>query len=293
MLPNLPPPSAPRSLRAPAALATLVLSGCFGLDAVPSRDKGDGRDLDESGIPLDSGDPIDSAGDENRAPVADAGADDVANVGAPTSLDGSASYDPDDDPLSYAWRFVSKPGSSAATLVDEDRPDPQFIPDVEGRYELGLVVSDGAYESVEDTVEITAAVQNGVPVANAGSDQSVTVGDPVILDGSGSTDPDGDRLQYAWTLVTRPGGSAAALNSTTSASPRFVADVAGTYEVSLTVSDGTETSSPDSVRVTAQEDSGGGGDSGCGCRAGTPADAFGTGLLVALTALLHRRPRRR
>ncbi|MFN7147071.1 MAG: PKD domain-containing protein, partial [Myxococcota bacterium] len=199
---------------------------------------------------------------------------------------------PDDHALTYDWRFVSKPGGSSATLVDDDREDPQFVPDVPGRYEVGLVVNDGALDSDEDTVEITVTEENGAPVANAGRDQSVAVGATVTLDGSASSDPEGDGLQFAWTLVTRPSGSSATLSSTTSAAPRFTADVAGVYEVSLTVADGTETSAPDSARITASAPDDGGGDSGCGCRAGDTRSAFGTALLVALAGLAHRRPRR-
>lgn len=270
-------------------LPLLALTACFGLETVPDP-KSDGADLD-SGVPLDTGDPIDSAGDGNRAPVADAGDDDEVGVGEVVGLDGGGSHDPDGDPITYDWRFVTRPGSSSASLVDDERADPQFVPDVPGRYELGLVVSDGALESAEDTVEITVTEPNGGPVANAGRDQYVTEGDLVGLDGSGSSDPDGDALQYAWTLVTRPSGSSATLTSSTSDSPRFTADVAGTYTISLTVSDGAETSAPDEVVVTAEpfEDTGGGGDSGCGCRSGGAGDALGTALLVALAGLANRR----
>jgi MYXO-CTERM domain-containing protein len=266
----------------------LLLTSCIGLGSLPERDKdAAGGDLD-SGVPLDSGAPIDSAGDENGAPTADAGADDDASVGSVVAFDGEGSFDPDGDPLDYTWRIVSQPGSSSATLVDDDRPDPQLVPDVEGRYVIGLVVSDGALDSDEDTVEITATSQNGGPVANAGADQSVGVGDTVNLNGSSSSDPEEDPLQFAWSLVTRPSGSSATLSSTTSATPRFTADVAGTYEITLTVSDGLDTSSPDSVRVTADDGSGGGTSSGCGC-GGSGADAGLLALLAVGAAALGRR----
>lgn len=269
-------------------LLALLTTGCFGLETVPGDKGGGDRDLDSS-LPLDSGDPIDSAGDDNRAPVADAGPDDEATIGEVVALDGSGSHDPDGDPLTWSWRFVTRPGSSSATLVDDDRTDPQFVPDIPGRYEIGLVVDDGALESAEDTVEITVTEPNGGPVANAGRDQFVLVGDTVFLDGSSSSDPDGDPLQYAWTLVTRPSGSAATLSSSTSAAPRFTADVVGSYEVTLTISDGTESSAPDSVFITAEEDEDDGGDSGCGCHAARPSDALGTALLLVLAGLAQRR----
>ncbi len=62
------------------------------------------------------------------------------------------------------------------------------------------------------------------------------VGAPIALDGTGSFDPENDALTYAWTL-TAPGGSAAALSSTTSATPTFTPDLGGLYQVTLIVTD--------------------------------------------------------
>jgi hypothetical protein len=58
------------------------------------------------------------------------------------AVDGSPSYDLNGDPLKFAWTFSPPPGS-AATLVDPAAPVARFTPDVEGDYQLQLVVSDG------------------------------------------------------------------------------------------------------------------------------------------------------
>jgi hypothetical protein len=164
--------------------------------------------------------------------------------------------------ITYAWEIVRCPSGASITLLNADRVSPQFVPDLPGEYEVELVVSDGRLLSTPDTVRIMAAPRGSTPVAQAGADQSVSVGATVGLDGSGSYDPDGDALAYAWEFVSVPSGSSAALSSATSPNPSFRADVAGTWEIRLVVSDAASSSDPDSVRVTASE---GGGDSGCGC----------------------------
>ena len=65
---------------------------------------------------------------------------------------------------------------------------------------------------------------NHAPVANAGADVSVTTGQLVALNGSGSSDPDGDTLTYAWTIVSAPSGSTAALVGATTVAPTLTPD---------------------------------------------------------------------
>jgi cytochrome c peroxidase len=101
--------------------------------------------------------------------------------------------------------------------------------------------------SIENTVEITA---NNSPVANAGVDQSVTNQTTVTLNGSGSSDLDGDTLTYNWQLAARPTGSSASLLNAQSSTPQFVGDAEGAYTLSLTVNDGTLNSIADQVTIT-------------------------------------------
>lgn len=92
---------------------------------------------------------------------------------------------------------------------------------------------------------------NTAPVADAGQDQDVTTGSMVTLNGSGSTDSDGDTLTYIWQFSSVPAGSTAVLSDATLVNPTFTADVEGSYSVNLIVSDGLLTSSADTVVVTA------------------------------------------
>lgn len=186
----------------------------------------------------------------NRPPVANAGPDQVLIPGniINVTLDGSGSYDPDSDPITYAWTFVSRPEGSAAALSDPSVANPAFTPDLIGVYVVQLIVNDGFVNSEPDTVSITLG--NNAPVANAGPDQAVFLGTGVTLDGSGSSDPDGDALTYAWSFVSVPAGSAAALTGETTDSPTFAPDRKGAYVVQLIVSDGAVNSAPDTVTVT-------------------------------------------
>lgn len=89
---------------------------------------------------------------------------------------------------------------------------------------------------------------NRAPVASAGPDAGAYKRTTVTLDGSGSSDPDGDRIYHSWTLA-RPAGSYATLSSSTAQRPTFQTDVAGTYVASLSVTDGLLTGG-DSVAIT-------------------------------------------
>jgi hypothetical protein len=74
----------------------------------------------------------------------------------------------------------------------------------------------------------------------------------VTLEGSGSSDPDGDTITYAWTFKSKPTGSAATLSGSTSAHPTFTADKAGNYVVELSVTDSLGAASgPANVTITS------------------------------------------
>lgn len=199
---------------------------------------------------------VDSAADavristQNSAPVAHAGSDQQTHVGMQVVLDGSASSDIDGDMLTYAWSVVTAPAGSVAQIIDPAQALARFAPDLAGEYVIELVVDDGTVSSAPDAVVISTTRQNTAPIANAGADQSAQVGDVVQLDGSGSTDDDGDALTYAWTLNARPANSAATLQGADTATPALNIDQPGTYVAQLIVSDGRAASAPDTVAIS-------------------------------------------
>ncbi|HHD80827.1 MAG TPA: hypothetical protein ENK99_04395, partial [Campylobacterales bacterium] len=98
---------------------------------------------------------------------------------------------------------------------------------------------------------------NTPPIADAGANQNVNTGSTVNLDGSGSSDADGDTLNYTWSFTNKPAGSNALLSNPSLSDPSFVADIDGEYILQLIVNDGEDDSMVDSVTVTASTPSGG------------------------------------
>lgn len=95
---------------------------------------------------------------------------------------------------------------------------------------------------------------NRAPTANAGMDQSVVELTTVNLDGSGSSDPDGNTLSFSW---LQTGGPDVSLTGGTTARPSFPApDVTAgspaTLTFELTVNDGS-VNATDSVDVVVSE----------------------------------------
>jgi hypothetical protein len=186
----------------------------------------------------------------NSPPVAVAGPDQAIEIiGTLVTLDGSQSYDADGDPLTYAWTLVAKPASSLAVLDLTEPQKPTFVADVHGEYQAQLVVSD-PWSSSQSAI-VNVSFLNVKPVAVPGNSQSAVVGDTVTLNGSGSSDANGDALTYAWAFASLPNGSGAALANPYSAAPTFVPDLPGTYVVQVIVNDGLVNSAPGTVNIEA------------------------------------------
>jgi mono/diheme cytochrome c family protein len=192
---------------------------------------------------LERDDPQDEV--ELRGPASEIGATSLKVFGVSVELLPGAEYEDDGGSISAAEFLARAVGQ---------------VVDVEGTWNGTSLLADKA--EIEHAASGTVAPVsspvtpppsgggNQAPVARAGSAQTVTTGSTVTLNGSASTDPEGAALSFAWALQV-PGGSSASLSSATVSQPTFVADVAGTYTATLTVSDGSLTSSA-SVAITAQ-----------------------------------------
>lgn len=185
----------------------------------------------------------------NHPPVAEAGTGQTVKEGNGVQLDGSGSYDPDGELLTYQWAQTSGP---AVTLVGTGAT-PSFSAPLVGTagavLTFELVVSDGI-SAASDTVAVTVENVNHAPLAEAGIDQTRNEGSIVVLDGSASSDPDLDPLSFAWRQVA---GQPVVLANQLSANPNFTAPEVGpggeTLVFELMVNDGQVASTPDTVAV--------------------------------------------
>ena len=90
------------------------------------------------------------------------------------------------------------------------------------------------------------------PSANAGTDQTVAVGSSVLLDGSGSMDPEGRPVIVSWNFAERPPGSTASFAAANALTTAFGADVPGIFQLRLTVTDDSGATAEDEVTITVE-----------------------------------------
>ena len=190
----------------------------------------------------------------NVAPTAYAGPDQSVVTGSTVSLDGTGSFDPDGDPLTYLWQILSSPGGSTSSLDYPSSATPTFIADEVGQYIISLTVNDGQLDSLPDDVIVISAIPNAPPVSYAGDDQTVSKNTTIQLDGRGSSDPNNNPLIYTWTIVSKPAESTSELNDPASPTPQILADRVGEYVFRLVVNDGFLDSASDTVVVTVVND---------------------------------------
>ena len=126
----------------------------------------------------------------NHAPVAEAGPE-IVTDDLYVTLDGSASSDADGDRLIHTWDFGD--GSPRATGESVKHAYPRS-----GIFPVTLTVDDGTGLGNATATDATRVLIDARPLAVAGGNRDVCSGDPILFDGSASSDPDGGLLRYDW-----------------------------------------------------------------------------------------------
>ncbi len=178
----------------------------------------------------------------NRAPIADAGQNKNVPEQTMATLDGSGSYDPDQDAITYNWTQTVGP---VVNLDITDPVHPTFLtPDVGpagATLAFQLVVSDtptagsgSSLASTPSTVTINVTYVNHPPVAVTGPNQAANEGTVVGLDGSASSDPDGNTFTYLWTQTGGP--AVVGLSDAAAGNPTFTAPAVDRFGATVTFS---------------------------------------------------------
>ena len=150
-------------------------------------------------------------------------------------FDGSNSTD-DVGIVSYLWEFGD--GATNANMITSHQYSSRGI------FVVNLTVSDTVGQN--DTDSLTIEIQNRPPIADAGSDHHAIKRGIVTLDGTGSSDPDGDVLAYSWTQIAGPQVS---LSNAGSVVATFTATSAGSLTFRLEVNDGEGGTDFDTVTI--------------------------------------------
>jgi uncharacterized protein (TIGR03382 family) len=224
----------------------------------------------------------------NRKPVVKGPNDMMVEERARVSL-AAEGMDADDDTLTYTWEQTGGPvveelsGADSATL---SFTSPEVLGDTLMTFRLLVKDADGA-PSDTATVNLLVTNVNRAPTALARKIAGGTVaGDSVTLDGSGSTDPDGNTLTYQWTQVSGP---AVTLNPADGSFTSFVSPKSkdgATLVFELTVSDG-DASAKQQVTVDVPKAQGGG--MGCSSTGSSGQSSMVSMLLLGAGLLFSRR----
>ena len=224
--------SARPSFTAPAVLTDTNLS--FQLTVTDSLGKSDDANLTISVI-------------YNNPPTARVGAHQEVRASASVSLDGSASSDSEDSSLAYIWQQVDSSGYvislSDATIAQPSFTAPEVTANAELIFQLTVTDSLGKSDDANSTISV---VYKDPPSANAGNDQTVAEKQLVELDGSASSDSDGNITSYSWQQVDSS-GYAISLSDANSTEPSFTtpevaADTSLTFQLTVTDNDGNQDS---------------------------------------------------
>jgi len=187
------------------------------------------------------------------APVANSGPSQTVSPGSQVTLNGAGSFATSGATIvSYSWVQTSGPlvALSGANTVTPTFTAPSFSTSL--TFSLTVTDSNGAISSPSSvTITVSGSPIRTLPVANAGSDQTVPQGSTVTLDGTGSFARGGATIvSYSWVQTSEP---FVTLNGPNTATPTFQAptvstSISLTFSLRVTDSNGL-VSAPDSVTI--------------------------------------------
>jgi hypothetical protein len=187
----------------------------------------------------------------NQLPTANAGANQTITLPTSTvTLNGSGT-DPDGTISSYQWTKIA--GPTSFTIVSSTQAQTVINGLVQGVYQFELRVTDNSGATGLDTATVTVNAApppppNLAPIANAGSNQAITLPtNSTTLTGSGN-DPDGTVSSYQWTKIAGP--STFNIAAATQAQTAIGGLIQGTYQFEFRVTDNQGMSASDTISVT-------------------------------------------
>ena len=183
----------------------------------------------------------------NQLPVANAGADQVITLPIIiANLTGSGS-DPDGTITAYSWTKISGPSAGLITSITSAITTVTGL--VQGTYKFELKVTDNSGATDTDTMQVIVNLLGNItPVANAGTDQNITLPtNTVSLIGSGS-DPDGTISAYSWTKISGPANGT--ISNASAATTTVTGLGQGVYLFELKVTDNNGATDTDTMQVT-------------------------------------------
>ncbi len=163
----------------------------------------------------------------NSPPVAEIGKDIVASVGDTITLDASRSYDIDGHIVGYKW-----------DLGDGERQEGEVLEKVyskPGEYTVILELHDDAGVGNSAASDRLTVFVNDLPIAEAGKDRRLAVGESTLFDASPSRDPDGKIVEYSWDFGNGQRGTGMRIP--------YAFHEPGSYTVTLSVRDNSQATS--------------------------------------------------
>lgn len=168
-------------------------------------------------------------------PVASAGSDVKACVGADVVLSSRGSYDPLGQEMSRSWYWLTRPLDSRAVIQGAASEMCHIVPDKPGEYTVGLEITTSDNRRATDSVSISATICDYAPRAAIAGPADICGRLPLAikLDGSKSHTKEGQIIKYYWLVESAPGGGLNYINNGQEID--YLIELPGAYVFSLVV----------------------------------------------------------